>query len=60
MTAAIKESKVVAAAKGWRKTDKEKIAAPAAVKDQARGLHRLSEQKLRAAVDELAKKGGQP
>lgn len=60
MTDRYQETKVVEAAKGWRATDKAKAAAPAAEKDQARGQHRHSEQKLRAAVDELAKKGGQP
>lgn len=54
------ESKTLAAAKVWRVTDKAKIAAPAAEKEIARATHRHSEQKLRAAVDEMAKKGGQP
>jgi hypothetical protein len=58
MTDLYKTTKVVEAAIDWRGTDKAKIAAPAGTKDQARGQHRLSEQKLRAAVDELAKKGG--
>lgn len=58
MTGLYQNSKVVEAAKDWRVTDKAKAAAPAAEKDQARGQHRHSEQKLRAAVDELTKKGG--
>lgn len=58
MTDRYQETKVVEAAKGWNTTFKAKTAAPAAEKDQARGQHRHSEQKLRAAVDELAKKGG--
>jgi hypothetical protein len=60
MTTLYQDTKVVEAAKDWRVTDKAKIAAPAGGKDQARATHRYSEQKLRAAVDELAKKGGQP
>ena len=60
MTGLNEKTKVEAAAEQWRETDKAKIAAPAGEKDQARGKHRHSEQKLRAAVDELAKKGGQP
>ena len=60
MTDLYHSTKIVEAAKGWRATDKAKAGAPAQKKDQARGQHRHSEQKLRAAVDELAKKGGQP
>lgn len=60
MTTLYQNTKVVEAAKDWRVTDKAKAAAPADQKDRARGTHRHSEQKLRAAVDELAKKGGQP
>jgi hypothetical protein len=61
MTDLYHSTKVVAAAKDWRDTDKAKIAAPAADKDRARSKHRLNEQKLRAAVDELAPKaGGRP
>ncbi len=59
-TAAYQDTKVVEAAKGWRVTDKAEIAAPPAAKEQARKEHRFSKQKLRAAVDELAKKGGNP
>lgn len=60
MTVLYQETKLVAAAIDWRDTDKAKIAAPAGTKDQARGQHRLNEQKLRAAVDELAKEGCKP
>jgi hypothetical protein len=61
MTDLYQKTKVIAAAEGWRATDKAEIAAPPAAKDQARKEHRISKQKLRAAVDELAKKaGGQP
>ena len=60
MTGLYQTTKVVEAAKGWRETDKAKTGAPAEQKDQARGKHRHSEQKLRAAVDELTKSGGQP
>ena len=60
MTDLYKITKVKEAAVDWRVTDKAKTGAPAAEKDLARGKHRHSEQKLRAAVDELTKSGGQP
>jgi hypothetical protein len=62
MTDLYQNTKVVEAAKDWRVTDKEKIGAPPAEKDDARKKHRLNEQKLRAAVDRLVpqKQGGQP
>ena len=61
MTDLYQGTKVIEAAKDWRATDKAKISAPPAAKDQARSKHRLNEQKLRAAVDQLAPKaGGQP
>jgi len=60
MTDLYHSTKVVAAAKDWRVTDKEESSAPPALKDEARKKHRFSKQKLRAAVDEMAKKGGQP
>ena len=60
MTGLYENTKVVEAAKTWRVTDKAKTGAPAEQTDHARGQHRHSEQKLRAAVDELAKKGSQP
>lgn len=70
-------TKVAAAAKDWRETDKKKTAANAALKnlnardrsvadrfieqkDIADAAHQPNVKKLRAAVDELAKKGGQP
>ncbi|RFP32442.1 hypothetical protein [Duganella sp. BJB476] len=58
-TTTYQNTKVVEDAKDWRVTDKKITAAPAA-KDQALTEHRHSEQKLRAAVDELAEKVGQP
>ena len=58
MTALYQNTKVVEAAKDWRVTDKAETAAPPAQKEQARKEHRFNKQKLRAAVDELAKKGG--
>ena len=60
MTDLYQKTKVIEAAKGWTATYKAKSGAPAQQKDRARGQHRHSEQKLCAAVDELAKKGGQP
>lgn len=60
MTDLYQSTKVVEAAKDWRVADRENIAAAPAAKQRTLGKKRHREQKLRDAVDELAKKAGQP
>lgn len=51
-------TKVAQASKDWRLTDKQKIGASPEVKQAAISKHRISEQKLREAVDQFEKKVG--